>query len=750
MSSANLNLEGHWTLAEIDNGLAPDSSGRERHGTIVGTADIVADDQFGACLFFDGSSTMIEVGTATDLGISGASFTIEAWINGQSFTADNTILGTAFSGGVALDRVLQAIVRAGNPYFGFFNDDIGSATVLNVDQWYHLAWRFDHSSRQQAIFVDGVLDTTNTSTGIFESSDPLRIGRWNADTHFHGKMSNVRVYSRALDEAEIQADMLTDLSARAAFRSTHPLDCCLLDDDDQQTLYIVDDDDSRSVNLELRNSGSRTIELMGSGAAQASSDDFHFALYFRPGVLTAAAQAAIALDPSITGWSLYRQPHGSGAFSLYLLNTSSIQLDAGKIVKLILTGINVDPTGGSRGTRLLYRYNNIGFVGENEVLNGNLTQHLSLVNQRGKRSVPLHFGFVGSNTIVNDGQSLNSLTLRISNTIPGDTLALGPIGSAAPTTFTLFFDVGVNTVEWALADSVAIQSLDPNVINSSGAPDLNWTRATANAAELGGRPGWSFTTQSTEIMTGGFILIRLADIVSDHPSGRTNAYLKYENLPGYWDGQLIAPIEKTPLVTRAAKVGIGTTAPSGILEIKQPNGDAVKFGDEQGENAHFLSSNRELVLNAHNGVFSFRAATYNDISQSTEKVKIDNGNLSVLDGDIIASGQLKGGGLQIGGGTLIKNIQMGEVLVGPNVGAIVKQQMITFPTAFAVAAPQVFVTALGEAAYSDVFALTVKGVTNMHFFVDIGRVDLLLDNPNQFVVHDWNQQLKLFWLAIEM
>jgi hypothetical protein len=69
--------------------------------------------------------------------------------------------------------------------------------------WHHVA--AVKSSDRLKLFVDGKL-VGNSSFNIadydLDSNAPLRIG-FGANDNFHGRLSDVRLYQRAVDEAEI-------------------------------------------------------------------------------------------------------------------------------------------------------------------------------------------------------------------------------------------------------------------------------------------------------------------------------------------------------------------------------------------------------------------------------------------------------------------------------------------------------------------------------------------------------------------
>ena len=52
--------------------------------------------------------------------------------------------------------------------------------------------------------------------------------------------------------------------------------------------------------------------------------------------------------------------------------------------------------------------------------------------------------------------------------------------------------------------------------------------------------------------------------------GPVNLNFHYKNIPGYWDGNFVAVIEKSPLIYTSTGVVIGETNPKSILDVKGP------------------------------------------------------------------------------------------------------------------------------------------------------------------------------------
>jgi hypothetical protein len=83
---------------------------------------------------------------------------------------------------------------------------------LTVNAWTHLAFTYDGATFR--IFVNGVQVATRAQAGaISASAQVLRIGGnsvWGE--YFQGRIDEVRIYNRALTQAEIQADMAAPIT----------------------------------------------------------------------------------------------------------------------------------------------------------------------------------------------------------------------------------------------------------------------------------------------------------------------------------------------------------------------------------------------------------------------------------------------------------------------------------------------------------------------------------------------------------
>ncbi|MDJ0518511.1 MAG: hemopexin repeat-containing protein [Trichodesmium sp. MO_231.B1] len=192
--------EGYYPF----NGNANDESGNGHHGRMVGST--LTSDRFGnanSAYQFDGNNDYIELPTAPSLKLTNQSFTVSAWIFVNSFPSgsDLTILGANHR---QTNRGLHLIIRNKKPYMGFFQNDTWGQTEIESGKWYCLTWRYDKDKKEQALFINGDNDKSETGHDPFEGPGKLNIGRWEDSNYFNGKIDEVRVYDRALSDDEIK------------------------------------------------------------------------------------------------------------------------------------------------------------------------------------------------------------------------------------------------------------------------------------------------------------------------------------------------------------------------------------------------------------------------------------------------------------------------------------------------------------------------------------------------------------------
>jgi hypothetical protein len=212
-SAAPKGLAGWWKL----DGNANDSSTTGANGTAIGGPLWVAGKTDGA-VELDGVDDCVDCGNPTALDFA-TDFTVSAWIKMTS-----TVKGTVFakggdeSGGI---RYALAMGETDSNKMTLTTDDDKSkkqakgATVVNDGAWHHVVGM--RNGNTAMVYVDGVLDGSvalpdgynlsgtsqhNALIGaIADHRDPTGTTK---EKFLTGTVDDVRVYSRALSEAEVR------------------------------------------------------------------------------------------------------------------------------------------------------------------------------------------------------------------------------------------------------------------------------------------------------------------------------------------------------------------------------------------------------------------------------------------------------------------------------------------------------------------------------------------------------------------
>lgn len=382
--------------------------------------------------------------------------------------------------------------------------------------------------------------------------------------------------------------------------ASYPVAFTLRDDDGEAVITISDDPAEQHGHLEISNTsgGPLLLDAPPAGVA-AAAGQYHFELRFRPGVLSATSLTQLRVD-ELANWSASSpEQQADGTVSLYLLSTTGLTFDPATPLRFRLSGLGADGANGARGTQLELRFR-LRFPDGTPLADTKLV-HIDLVNQRGLRNIPLHVGFIGSHTVLNDGQTPNTLDVRITNTSPSE-LRLGGQDSSSPSRFIVSFDASTAAADGdlGLASPSALAAMTLEAIDGHVPDGSDW--AVEPGRQLGEGLAWTLTHKGTDaaLEAGQVVRLRISNIITASASGDTNLYLRYENIPGYWDGQFVCTLEKGPILFDAqGNVGIGTAAPQHRLQVGQgagalgidPAGSAsdatyLRFGDNTGRALH--------------------------------------------------------------------------------------------------------------------------------------------------------------------
>jgi hypothetical protein len=90
----------------------------------------------------------------------------------------------------------------GKASFNVPGSDICSNTSVSSNTWYFLAGVY--RGNQQEVWINGILDKVRSGSASYMSY-PVDFGRYSGGYYANGLIDEVRIYNRALSDAEIQA-----------------------------------------------------------------------------------------------------------------------------------------------------------------------------------------------------------------------------------------------------------------------------------------------------------------------------------------------------------------------------------------------------------------------------------------------------------------------------------------------------------------------------------------------------------------
>jgi two-component SAPR family response regulator len=193
------NLEAHYTFAKECHDFSINGFDGKPH--LVKFAN---DSIRSSVAYFDEKSYILLPG-AESFKLREHDFTVAAWIKIKDFLpnkADYCVIGTKNN---SYQQGIHLLLRDRKPYFGFYNNDLRGKTALEAGKWYHLVWRYNKFSGEQAIFLNGKLDSRSVGHPAYKGRDNLYIGLagFSQQAYMLGEIDNLSIWSRALGEDEI-------------------------------------------------------------------------------------------------------------------------------------------------------------------------------------------------------------------------------------------------------------------------------------------------------------------------------------------------------------------------------------------------------------------------------------------------------------------------------------------------------------------------------------------------------------------
>jgi hypothetical protein len=517
-----------------------DATPARRNGVTAGELTIVDDEQRGPCLELSGGTVTLP---ALDPASFAEGFTLVVWAkpaaDGRAVRLGGAGNRLSFASVVPESGAGEVVaVLAGNFFPGIEH------RVASVDEWCFFALAMTPTgaitilspSPREYAADDPTPTLWRQLFGVADSEDPQEITLGSPE--FRGRLSQLRIYDRALTIADVEALRAADvISARRAVGAL-PIAMSLEDEEAAPVLLIDSRAEGHTMTLRVRNSTRAPVHL-ALPPAGPTADDWHFALAFRPGTLTRHARIAV-VSP---GWTLTTVP--GGTVPNIVEDRLLLRADDGPVlpVDIVLAGLVADAAQGTRTTRIQLEYQNLQSAAAREQLRGTRTQQLTLINHQGRRQIPVHVGTVGGRALTLD--QAGALRLHIANILPdtGDNL----LRFGERSCIQLSFDEGDADDEWTLATGELVKQIEVRYGSPTAAPDApafapvdpddsrtsRWTLPLAGFAPLAPR-------QRLELL--------LTNVVASGVAGPTNLYIDLVNIPGYWDQRFYCPIEKVTAV----------------------------------------------------------------------------------------------------------------------------------------------------------------------------------------------------------
>src|SRR5882672_5008140 len=211
-----------YALAEGTGGTTADASGNGITGTLSGATWTAGKN--GNALSFNGTTSYVNLGNAAALAPTG-SMTVSAWVNESGNVADDGIVIARSNGSAGWELKSSPDTGVRTFAFGVYGASGGyvgrySKTVRALGSWYHVAGVYDAAGQALHLYVNGALDDgalwSTVPASISSAPVSTWMGRRTGGYNIQGVIDDVRVYGRALSQAEIQADMISPVGGGSA------------------------------------------------------------------------------------------------------------------------------------------------------------------------------------------------------------------------------------------------------------------------------------------------------------------------------------------------------------------------------------------------------------------------------------------------------------------------------------------------------------------------------------------------------
>ncbi|MBI4026269.1 MAG: hypothetical protein HY360_14880 [Verrucomicrobia bacterium] len=204
MRAAESDLVLHFDFGEGEGTVLHDRSGNLNDGTVHDGAQFVRAGR-GLALQLNGVNGWVEIPATRSLDLTDQ-ITVAAWIRPEGIP-----VGDAGIAGKAYDSFVLTYYINGNCYWYIGGGPQNCSAPLSLNSWQHVAGTFE--GKVMKLYVNGRLAGQGaTKEPKIPSGKEFFMGksdgdvRYTQNSYFKGRISDLKVYRRALTEAEIAAD----------------------------------------------------------------------------------------------------------------------------------------------------------------------------------------------------------------------------------------------------------------------------------------------------------------------------------------------------------------------------------------------------------------------------------------------------------------------------------------------------------------------------------------------------------------
>lgn len=216
---------GAWRFDEGQGTAANDSSQNGNLGTLSGTTKPTWQSEdlctSGRCLFFDGSTSYVDLGTGTTLNTTTGNLTLAAWIRTTQTTEGHII--SRGSGGTTNALAF----RIGSNAPGQLDCRVSTATqalsrrTVNDGKWHYVVCSVNRTGMAN-LYVDGVIEASVDVSGV--SGNSITDSNWGVGVenlaskahYFSGFIDEVKIYKYARSAAQVKLDYLNSAINKGA------------------------------------------------------------------------------------------------------------------------------------------------------------------------------------------------------------------------------------------------------------------------------------------------------------------------------------------------------------------------------------------------------------------------------------------------------------------------------------------------------------------------------------------------------